>query len=88
MSEYEFLYEKIKRNKDLEIEDVNREDIKDIKDIKINKELSANDRIIDFLRKIENPYIFKVDNTLVKINYGTGNVDFMQCLSNIAKNNI
>ena len=36
MSEYNFLYEKLNENKDIEIEDVNREEIEDIRTIKIN----------------------------------------------------
>lgn len=88
MSEYNFLYEKLNENKDIEIEDVNREEIEDIRNIKINKNLSSHERIIEYLKKSKNPYMIKINDTLVKFNFGENNVDFQQCMNNIIRNNV
>ncbi len=88
MSEYEMLLEKINKNKDIELNEIDRTEIDDIRNIKINKNLPVQERIVDFLKKVKNPYVFKVEDTLVKISFGTENVDVKQCLNNIVKSNI
>lgn len=88
MSDYEMLKQKILMNKDIEIEDVNRNEITDIKDIKVNNELSKEERIIDFLKKVNNPYIIKVNNVLVKNTFSDKNIDFTDCFRNVLRNNI
>lgn len=88
MSDYEILKQKILMNKDIEIEDVNRNEITDIKEININSKLSKEERIIDFLKKVNNPYIIKVNDVLVKNTFSNRNIDFSDCFKNIIKNNI
>lgn len=87
MSEYEYWYEKLKKNKNVEIEDVKREEIEDIKNIKVNEKLSSRERVLDYIRTVENPYMLKINDTLVKITFETNNIEFKQCLNNIVKNN-
>lgn len=88
MSDYETLKQKILMNKDIEIEDVNREEITDIKNIKINDKLPKEERIIDFLKKVNNPYIIKVNDVLVKNTFSNRNIVFSDCFKNVLKNNI
>lgn len=88
MTEYESLFKKLEICKNEEIENIDKATAVDIKDIKINKKLKANDRIIDYLKKAQNPYILKINDTLVKITYGTENVDFKECLKSIVRNNV
>lgn len=61
--------EKLERCKNIEIKDVKLDDVDDIKDIKIDRRKSSEDRILDFLIKVKNPYIFKVNRKLVKIRF-------------------
>lgn len=88
MSEYEMLLKKININKNIELKDIERTEVEDIRNIKVNKDLPIEERIVDFLKKVKNPYVFRVDNTLVKISFGTQNIDIKQCLNNIVKSNI
>lgn len=88
MSEYEMLLKKINVNKDIELKDIERTEIEDIRNIKVNNELPIEERIVDFLKKVKNPYVFKVNDTLVKVSFGTKNIDVKQCLNNIVKSNI
>ena len=88
MSDYETLKQKILMNKNIEIEDVNREEITDIKNIKINDKLPKEERIIDFLKKVNNPYIIKVNDVLVKNTFSNRNIVFSDCFKNVLKNNI
>lgn len=88
MSDYEILYNRLKDSKNIKLKDVNKAEIEDIKNIKINQDLEPQERILDFLKKVKNPYIFKVNDTLVKVNYNNidGN-EFKYYLNNIIKAN-
>ena len=86
MSEYEMLLEKINKNKDIELNEIDRTEIDDIRNIKINKNLPVQERIVDFLKKVKNPYVFKVDGHLVRIEF-TENVKTAEgCLTNVLAN--
>lgn len=88
MSNYKLLKEKLHNTKDIEIEEVNREEIEDIKNIKINDKLPVEERIAEFIYKTKNPYIIKVNGTLVKNTFGNKNIQIQECLNNIIKNNV
>ena len=86
MSEYEYLYSKLTKCKKIEIEDINRDEIEDVKNIKINENLSPRERIRQYLIKAKYPYILKNDDTLVKISFKPTSADFSRCMNNIVKN--
>ena len=65
----EELKEKISRCKNMTLDDVGLDDIDDITSIKIDKRKSSNERILDFLIQVKNPYIFKLNNRLVRIRF-------------------
>lgn len=51
------------------IKDVNVNDLKELTDIHINTELSIQERAEIFFKEIKNPYLFKVNGTIVKVSY-------------------
>ena len=55
------LEEKLKRCKDISIEEVDINDVDDLDDIKIDRRKEPNERILDFISKTKNPYIFKIN---------------------------
>ena len=55
--------------KNIDVTKVNREDLIDIKDVKINKNLQQDQRIKDFVNQIGNPYCYKYGDYIVKINF-------------------
>ena len=53
----------------MKLEDVTLDDVDELSSIKIDRRKSSNERILDFLTKVKNPYIFKVNDRLVKIEF-------------------
>ena len=83
---YKELKEKLDRCKKTKLEDIDPNDVDEITDIKIDKRKSSNERILDFLNKTKNPYIFKVNGTLVRIGFSETNRTADDCLTSVLKN--
>lgn len=64
------LTEKLERCRNVNLNDVKLEDVDEITDIKIDKRKPSNERILNFIMKVKDPYIFKVNGNLVKITFG------------------
>ena len=82
----ETLSEKLKRCREIPLDEVNPDDVDEITDIKIDKRKSSNERILDFLNKVKNPYIFKVKGKLVRIRFSDTDKTADDCLTNVLKN--
>ncbi len=80
------LEEKLKRCKDMKLEDVTLDDVDEISSIKIDRRKSSKERILDFLTKVKNPYIFKVNGKLVRIRFSNTDKTAEDCLTNVLKN--
>ena len=83
---YKELKEKLDRCKKIKLEDIDPNDVDEITDIKIDKRKSSNERILDFLNKTKNPYVFKVNGTLVRIGFSETNKTADDCLTSVLKN--
>lgn len=55
--------------KNVDIVKVNPDTLVDIKDIKINERLSSTNRMIDYVNQIKNPYCYRYNDYVVKINF-------------------
>lgn len=66
--------------------EVNPDDIPDIKSIKIDKRKPKEERILDFLSQVENPYVFKINSRLVQIGFSENGKTAEDCLTNVLKN--
>lgn len=84
--EIEALGEKVKKCRKISLDEVNQDEVDEITDIKIDKRKSSNERILDFLNKVKNPYIFKVKGKLVRIRFSDTNKTADDCLTNVLKN--
>ena len=82
----EALSEKLKRCREIPLDEVNPDDVDEITDIKIDKRKSSNERILDFLNKVKNTYIFKVKGKLVRIRFSDTDKTADDCLTNVLKN--
>ena len=80
------LREKLDRCKNINLNDVSLDDVDEISSIKIDKRKSSNERILDFLSKTKNPYIFKVNNKFVKIGFSDNNRTADDALTCVLKN--
>ena len=59
----------------------------DIRDVKIDRSMSVEDRMKSYVEQIKNPYMFKVGNTVVRVSYAntqaTINDNFVNLLASI-----
>ena len=53
----------------MKLEDVTLDDVDEISFIKIDRRKLSNERVLDFIMKVKNPYISKVNGKLVKISF-------------------
>lgn len=80
------LAEKLERCRNVNLDDVKLEDVDEITDIKIDRRKPSNERILDFITKAKNPYIFKVNGKLVRIRFLDTDKIANECLTNVLKN--
>ena len=59
----------------------------DIRDVRIDRSMSAEDRMKSYVEQIKNPYMFKVGNTVVRVSYAntqaTINDNFVNLLASM-----
>ena len=81
------LEEKLNRCRNMKLEDVSLEDVDEISSIKIDRRKPSEERILDFIMKTKNPYIFKVKGKLVRIRFSeNSDLTADDCLTNVLKN--
>ena len=80
------LEKKLNRCKNIKLEDVTLDDVDEISSIKIDRRKSSNERILDFIMKVKNPYIFKVNGKLVRISFSDTDKNAEDCLTNVLMN--
>lgn len=80
------LSDKLERCRNITLDEVNIDEVDEITEIKIDKRKSSNERILDFLNKVKNPYIFKVNGKLVRIRFSETNKTADDCLTDVLKN--
>lgn len=80
------LEEKLERCRNMKLEDVTLDDVDEISSIKIDRRKPSNERILDFIAKVKNPYIFKVNGKLVRISFSDTDKTAEDCLTNVLKN--
>ncbi len=80
------LEEKFNRCKNMKLEDVSLDDVDEISSIKIDRRKSSNERILDFIMKVKNSYIFKVNGKLVRISFSDTNETAEDCLTRVLMN--
>lgn len=79
------LEEKIKRCKYIEVKEVNKDDVDELSDIKISRKKSKEEKILDFISKTKNPYIFKVNGKLVKLEFTDNRTNAEDAITNVIK---
>ena len=78
--------QKLKKYENTNLDEIDRNTVEDISNIKIDNKKSSVERILDFLLSYENPYIFKVKGNLVKIEFSNSNVYADNCVTNVFRN--
>lgn len=55
----------------------------DINEVTVDKSLSKNDRIAEFVKQIKNPYCFKCGDFIVKARYSDSGLTIEDCLEGL-----
>lgn len=81
----EELKEKLNKCKSLEFTDVDINDLEDINNINFSKKQSSNEKILDFIKSSNNPYMFKCNGKIVKIEFANNNISASNSLESSIK---
>ncbi len=68
---------------DVDFDDVKLEEMRDIKDIRIDKNLPLEERTKQYFRKVGNPYLVRCGDMKVKIRFAGGGVTFEEAFENM-----
>lgn len=60
--------------KKVDLNTVDRETLKDIRDVKIDMSLPREERIMDFINQIGNPYCYRCGKVVVKVSFADTDV--------------
>ena len=69
MTDKRLTCEELKAMQEVDVRTVNREALRDIRDVEINASLPKGERILDFIRQIWNPYCYRHGDYVVKISF-------------------
>ena len=58
--------------KNVDIEQCERDQLVDLRSVSIDKTLPVPERMSAFVKQIKNPYLFKVDDITVKVEFSSG----------------
>ena len=79
------LEEKLKKCKDIDLSEVNINEVDDLNEIRISRRKSKEERIIDFISKTKNPYIFKLNGRLVKFEFSDNEKSAQDAITRVIK---
>ena len=80
------LKEKINRCKNMKLYDINPDEVDEKSSIKIDRRKSSEERILDFLTEVKNPYVFKVNGKLVRMSFSENGPTADDCLTRVLEN--
>ena len=70
----------------MKLEDINPDEVDELSSIKIDRRKPSNERILDFLTQVKNPYAFKVNGKLVRMVFSENGPTADECLTQCLKN--
>lgn len=74
------LSEKLQEMAAVDVLAVDPDDLVDITDVEINKELPVKERVLDYVRQIKNPYCYISHGVIVKLSFA-GKRTLDECLA-------
>lgn len=66
--------------KQIDIRTVLPETLKDIRDVNINTDIPVQERILEFIKQIQNPYCFRCGKLIVQVEYKNTDRTVNDCL--------
>lgn len=71
---------------DVDFDDVDIEQLTDIRNIKIDKNLSQEKRQAQFLKQIGNPYLLRRGSMMIKVRFANNGLSMEQAFENLLLN--
>ena len=62
------------------------DELVDIRDVKIDRTLPVEERVISYVQQIKNPYMFKVGNTVVRVSYTESGPSLQELVEQMLQN--
>ena len=78
----------IEEMKQLSIKECDKEQLTDLSSIEIDREKSRQERMLDYLRQVKNPYYFRVGDVAVRLVFDEDGRSFQQCMEELVQANI
>jgi len=80
------LPEELKRMSQIDVSSVNPDELVDVREVQIDKNLNGEERIKDYIEKIKNPYVYKYGDYIVKLEFDNeSGIILNELLEEIAK---
>ena len=67
------------------IQPEDRDDLVDIRDVSVNKDLPKEERIAAFVKQIKNPYRFRCGDFVINASFASGGTTIEDCLKGILR---
>ena len=81
------LSEQLKKMAQVDVKTVDPAELVEIEDVKISGDLSKEDRVLDYIRQIKNPYCYLYHGIIVKVSFA-GKRRMEDCLKDCLFTNI
>ncbi len=75
----------LEQMKQVDIRTIDREELVDIRDVKIDETLPQEQRFVEFVRQIKNPYCYKCGKAVVKISFSDTEITLEERLEHYLK---
>lgn len=80
------LKDKLDKYENIPLSEIDLNDVDEITEINVSKRKPSNERILDFLNKVKNPYVFKLNGKLIRIGFSDTERTADDCLTNVLRN--
>ena len=87
MEQKETLSEQLKKMAQVDVKTVDPAELVEIEDVNISGDLSKEDRVLDYIRQIKNPYCYLYHGIIVKVSFA-GKRRMEDCLKDCLFTNI
>lgn len=78
MEQHIYTKEELEAMKNIDVRTVDINTLRDIRDVKVNTDLPKEERVLDFIRQIGNPYCYRHGKYVVKISFTDTDVTLEQ----------
>ena len=78
MEQHIYTKEELEAMKNVDIRTVDIDTLRDIRDVKVNTDLPKEERVLDVIRQIGNPYCYRHGKYVVKISFTDTDVTLEQ----------